>query len=309
MHILNEKLYGDFTKLPENVRSMLTKGKTLSNLAKEGIEQDSRISSKTFPGGTSPSKAIKAAAAELGIENPKLVIFTFGEKTEGYLRDENGTLMTKAGLIKSKLISSYGHYGNSSKFDVDNLIRELAKVDEFTVYVVEHSENGTNNKRKENNDFTDKYGQAKDRYGRDSGKTNFMKDATNKYSDLRVQHQQTKLASGKEYSITLNDVKSLKELFELVSKKDAKSIQVDGIYVNPFTFRGSVDFSQNVEINHSTAAFRDIIRNGLAKIGRVRGFKEKVDAMADPEIQYSETSYDIMAIVVGGDIKFQLKAS
>lgn len=301
MHILNEKLYGDFTKLPENVRSMLTKGKTLSKLAKEGIEQDSRISSKTFPGETSPSKAIKAAAAELGIENPKLVIFTFGEKTEGYLRDENGTLMTKAGLIKSKLISSYGHYGNSSKFDVDNLIKELAKVDEFTVYVVEHSENNVHGKREENNNFTDRY----DVVGKE---TNFMRNAKNKYSKLRVDHQQTKLANGKEYSVTLSGIKSLKELFELANKKDTKSLQVDGIYVNPFTFKGLVDFSQNVKINHSTWAFGYLLQNGLDEIGEVKGFKEKIDATSDKDKGYSYDRYKIMAIVVGDDIKFQLKA-
>lgn len=303
MHILNEKLYGDFSKLPDSVRKMLTRGKVLSALAREGFEQDSRISSKTFSNDTEPAKAVRITAKELGIDEPKLVIFDWGDEAAGFLKGKGSDLTTKSGLTKSKVlaVSWNNELGISSKFVIERLTNKLAEVNEFTVYVVEHSENRINNQRKENKDFTDPYAPSGRR-----GRTNFMQDAGDPESKLRQDLRKAKSAKGQDVVIKLTDIKSFHELYKAIKSNTARSIQVDGMYVKPFRY-GILNYADNSDFYTSSVFFKNLFDNGYETVGRVELTKNYVDATSDPEGRYGAESYNIIALMVNGDLRFQLR--
>lgn len=296
MHILNEKLYGDFAKLPANVKKVLVKPEVLKELSRAGIEQESSIASKTFTKGTNLIKAIGIVAKELEFDAPRAVLFQYGNNVYGFVNSWE-PIKSKTALARSSRISQFG-FREYDKEEAKFVLATIEEFDEFTVYVLKHVNESKRQERNRNKVSGDKY--APGIYG---GPSDFMRRAKDKDSYMRVKHAQSKLNLTKEYDITLTNFKSLQNLLEIVSKNDAKSIKVDGIYLHPFSFN-EIGFKDSVRIRGEEPAIKELIKNGTVKVGSIKGHKEPVDVYMEVEgNKYKYSNFDILAIDVNGEIR------
>lgn len=111
-------------------------------------------------------------------------------------------------------------------------------------------------------------------------------------------------ASRKDVKIVLKDLKSMIKLRDILKEKP-KSIQVDGIYMNPFTHSLiPVNYSMSWESDYK--AISDIMDNKVVKVAEFEGCEEYIDTTKTRE-DYKIKIYDIVMFNAGGKIAFQVR--
>lgn len=301
MYVLNEKLYGDFTKLQGRVKELIVKPEVMKKLSYFGVEQDSKIVSKTFAKGTDPVKAIRITAKELDIEEPRVVVYEYSDNVYGFVNDEAITTKSKIG---DSAIITFDGVQRYSKKESSSILDKLSYANEFTVYVFDVSENRKYRQRiKDRNSGSDKYAP-----GIFDGPSDFMRDAKDPGSTLRMKHAQSKIKKGKVYDITLTDFKSFKHLLDVVKREDTLSIQVDGLYINPLSSNG-ISFKEMVRLLNGSTTYDDLFNNGVSRVAQVYLSKEPVTALSDIETFKNKGRWTyITAVVNNGEIRFTVES-
>lgn len=289
--------------MPASIKTELRKGESFESLAEVRVYQNARIASDDYAAGYSPYAAIKQMAKRYKFGSIGCVIIVTDEKhliLYGYdlafktnLKDARHL---ESGVSKWK--PAGGNYST---------IERLTNTEDYTLYIMEQSEEDLRKSRRKAKADTDPYGV--DTIGIfPTGKSRFYNNAADETSELRPKYRISKLGNADVLSFKLDGIQSLRRVYEAVKRTDIKGIEIDGVYLMPFNFKKMIDFEQSFMLNGPKLSIRELFIYGRGIIGRIEGFDEYVDVFSDFDVlRKTRKNYDLIATANGERVSFHLE--